>query len=318
MKSLIILILLLLPSSLLAEQLILGGSKNFSLLPIIAEQQGFYKEAGVSVRHEIISVGKTAMDAALAGTVDVGVIVDTNLSFVSFRDNDLKVIATILRHSTDGLVECSPELELNANEIRGKRVGYFPATTSHIFLVRWLINVGLTMKDIHPVILQPTVMTQAIKTKAVDVVSIWNPWRVKLIAQIGTDCKESISSSALYPSYAYLAVRTSTLKNRERALRKFLHALLKADEFVSKNKQQAITAYENFTNMDTESTASVWNYSEPRLELSNLSSKVIGETINWLSVNEPRFRGKKIFNHKNFFAPEILESIAPERVTFKK
>lgn len=316
LKFLIFFSILLTPSLLHAEELLLGGSKNLSLLPMVAEQQGFYNLEKLKVRHEVISVGKLAMDAVLSGTVDVGVVVDTNLSFISFRENNLKVLATILQQSTDGLIECSPDFELTAKEIQGRTIGYFPATTSHIFLVRWLKKAGLTMKDINPIILQPTAMMQAIKSKAVDAVSIWNPWRNQIMTQLGTDCKESVGSKELYPSYAYLVVKQSTLQSKKKELTKLIRALLRADKFVSAHEKEAIHAYSKFTNMDRKATESVWQYSIPKLQLDDLSVSIIGETIDWLSESEPRFRGRKVYDYHKLFAPDILRSVAADRVTY--
>jgi NitT/TauT family transport system substrate-binding protein len=67
-------------------------------------------------------------------------------------------------------------------DLKGKRVGFTPGTTSDFFLDAFLTANGLTRQDIQPVALKPDEMQDAMIAKKVDAVSTWN-YPLTLIAQ---------------------------------------------------------------------------------------------------------------------------------------
>jgi ABC-type nitrate/sulfonate/bicarbonate transport system substrate-binding protein len=84
------------PRATSSRALVWGGPKNISMLPIIAEKKGFFKEEGLEVRPNYVQTGKIAMDAVVSGDLDFGIIVETNIAFVKFQEGaDIKVVASI-------------------------------------------------------------------------------------------------------------------------------------------------------------------------------------------------------------------------------
>ena len=74
------------------------------MLPIIAEQQGLLTKAGLSAKRQDIQTGKLAMDAVNSGSLDIGIIVDTNIAFIKFQPAKLKVVAVIAEKSDDAII----------------------------------------------------------------------------------------------------------------------------------------------------------------------------------------------------------------------
>ena len=49
------------------KPLVWGGPTNISMLPIIAQQKGFFQAEGLDVRPNYLQTGKVAMDAVVSG-----------------------------------------------------------------------------------------------------------------------------------------------------------------------------------------------------------------------------------------------------------
>ena len=176
------------------SEITFGWTTNLGMLPLIAKEEGFFKENNVSVTFKKLQTGKMAMDSIISGEIDFGTIVDSNVSFINYSKNPLKVIAIIGTKEDDTIyfksTVAKPDTDKNEStkteakdtniiktprDLIGKKIGYVPATTSHIFLARFLDKHQIKWSEIKPVILQPGATVAALEKNRVDAVSIWQP-----------------------------------------------------------------------------------------------------------------------------------------------
>ncbi len=230
------------------DSLRLSGSKVISVLPLIASEEGFFKEEGIEIDYQNIEVGKFNMDAILAGSVDIGVIVDSNIAFNSFNENDLVAFGSIMTYQANGII--ANNTLGSSKDLRGKRIGFFPATTSHLYLLYYLRTHGLRSKDIFPRIIQPPAMLQALKEGSVDAVSIWNPWRYNILRTLGSKADEFPLDKTIYPARAYLATTRTYLNGHKELIQRFARVLKKAESYTKNNPEEIYRRYAKWNNMD--------------------------------------------------------------------
>jgi NitT/TauT family transport system substrate-binding protein len=260
-----------------------------------------------------IQTGRLAMDAVLAGDIDVGVLVDSNIAFVRFEGgDDLGVIASIQKKTDDGLVSRRDRNIRSAADLRGKTIGHLPATTSHVFLARYLAAHNLTFNDVKAVSMAPPAMQAAITRGDVDAISVWQPFRYNAIQQLGTNAIEFRNSGEYV---AVLAVRKSTIAGKRRELVSFLATLLAAEEVLRSSPEQAISALAEAIPMDRTALEKAWGEYDTRLLLDDSLLTLLREEGRWISETQENFKGRAEPDYSTSLVPELLREAAPDRVS---
>jgi sulfonate transport system substrate-binding protein len=123
---------------------------------------GFFKEAGVADTPYRLPLAQFASgtliaEAINARAIDIGGMSEIPPVFIANTPGNLVRIIAVLKGDVNNQVVLVPKgstLKTIA-DLKGKRIGYVRATTSHYILLRLLDEVGLTWRDITPVALSP-------------------------------------------------------------------------------------------------------------------------------------------------------------------
>jgi ABC-type nitrate/sulfonate/bicarbonate transport system substrate-binding protein len=294
-----------------AEPVRVGGPKNISILPLIAEHFGHYDTELKLAPFTPLMTGKITMDSLLSGEIDVGVIVDSNIAFMSFQESDLVVLAAIGVQLQDGLLVT--KRDSSDVSLKGLRIGYLPATTSHVFLHRLLKNRKLELSDVELFPLQPPAMGPALAAELVDAVSIWQPWRFNISPSKNGKVEEIRNSSDIYDAHIYLAT-TKAMLRRPEVLKGLLLGLFAAEQY-----------YENHPESAREFLASELRLSRPQLEsmvssasykvmLTDRSVEIVQEIADWLFSDKIKtWHSGEPPRVDALFHPEVLRDVAAER-----
>jgi len=130
---------------------------------------------------------------------------------------------------------------LQAADLKGKKIGYVPAISSHVFLYRFLKDNGISWGEITPVPLQIQAMLPALRGGMVDAVSIWEPWGTRVQNELKDQIASFRSRPSLYPSRSYLATRNKILKEKPAQLEKLLIALSLAKNYLDTNTEESFS-----------------------------------------------------------------------------
>ena len=296
-------------------KIVMGGSRNLGMIPVIALKKGCFAEEGLDVEYQEIQVGKLAMDALVAGKIDLGFIVDTNVAFGGFQQSPLRVIASIMKRGDDAIVYRKAAKIDKPLDLKGKKIGYLPATTSHAFLDRFLKSNGLSVGDVTLVILQPASMQSAMEGGQVDAVSCWQPWCRNIIHALPDQVGVFKNPTSLYPSEALLATRDDLLKKDPESLKKFLRALIKAEEFIQSHPAEAQAIMAEEMALAPETLAEIWPEFTMHVDLKKSILNLVNSHGAWIVNSQEDFKGKELPYYRYFFDPSILKSIDPKRVS---
>ena len=121
-----------------------GGPKNINMLPILAENQDFFRDHGLTMKREDILTGGLTYDAFVDGDVDIGIIVDTNISFDHIQANPAVEIIAVIQEKFDDAIIADNSIQ-KPKDFEGKTIAITPLTTSHAFAVFYLIENGVDL-----------------------------------------------------------------------------------------------------------------------------------------------------------------------------
>ena len=128
-----------------------------STLAHVAVTNGYFKEEGLDVQPLMRAFGKEALQAVLENKADFATVAETPVMFSGLKGDKIVVIANIEASGKNNAVVARKSAGINVpGDLKGKRVGFTPGTTSDFFLDAFLTANGLTRQDIRPVALSPT------------------------------------------------------------------------------------------------------------------------------------------------------------------
>src|SRR5712672_3726266 len=113
-----------------------------------------FAKDGISIRWVQTLGSNKALEFLNAGSIDFGSTAGSAALLAKINGNPIKSIYVYSRPEWTALVSRKDTAIAKIADLKGKRVAVTRGTDPHIFLVRALLSVGLTEKDIIPVLLQ--------------------------------------------------------------------------------------------------------------------------------------------------------------------
>jgi sulfonate transport system substrate-binding protein len=168
--------------------------------------------------------GPPLLEALSAGAVDFGATGDAPPIFAQVAGAPLRYVAVQPLTGEGEAVVTPPVSPLReARDLRGKRIAFTKASSSHLLVIKALASAGLTLADVEPIYLAPSDASSAFAKGAIDAWATWDPYLA--LAQRDEGARVLISGAGLRRSDAfYLASRRLT-ETAPKVLRALLDAL---------------------------------------------------------------------------------------------
>src|SRR6202048_2371411 len=130
---------------------------TYNPVSIVLKERGLLEKEfatdGIAIRWVQTLGSNKALEFLNAGSIDFGSTAGSAALLAKITANPIKSIYVFSRPEWTALVTKDPSIK-KIEDLKGKRVAVTRGTDPHIFLVRALQSVGLTEKDITPVLLQ--------------------------------------------------------------------------------------------------------------------------------------------------------------------
>ena len=297
------------------KKLTVGVSRSFLSIPVyIAQESGFFAEEALDVTLKEYPSGKMATEALFAGEVDLSTVADLPIVLNSFKRDDFCLVTSFTQSFRFVKIITRKDAGIKkGDDLRGKRVGANPGTSSHFFLAVFLLHNGLSMNDIKMVPLKTVDLPDALKNNQVDAISVWQPYDRKAIRLLGDNALE-LPSSEIYRTTFNIAVMKRFAEPHLETMKRFLKAIDRAATFAIKNRQKAQGIIAASFNLDENQMPGVWNDFAFRLTLDQALLVSWDEIARWAIENKLTDK-KEIPNYINYICPEALGAIKPEADT---
>ncbi len=257
-----------------------------STLMHVAMANGYFKEEGLDVTPVKRSFGKAALRTVLDGQSDFATVAETPVVFSVLNGDKIYVVANIEASNLNNAIVARKSAGIAVpSDLKGKRIGYSPGTTSDFFLDSILTVNGMTRKEIRPVGLAPDEMLAAMQSKQVDAVSTWN-YPLTLIRQALGDDGTVFYDREIYTETFNIAAKQDYVDSHPEAVKAFLRALIKAETFVAGNPAEAQAIMSKDTNIDVKLIREVWDAFSYRVVIDQTLLITLEDETRWAMKNK--------------------------------
>ena len=294
------------------ESITWGGPKNISMLPILAQEQGYFAEAGLDATRQDIQTGKQTLDTLISGKIDFGVVVEPTIATIKFQPGtDIKVIAVIQEKFDDAIVARKDKGINSAKDLEGKTLGLTYTTTAQVFAVEYLESQGVDLSKVKITNMPPPAIQAAVVNGELDAGSMWQPFRHNTATALGED--GVVMNDPLYKAYAIVAVREDFAAENPEVVKSYLKALIEADTYLQENPQPAQELLAREIDIPLDVLQLAWEEYDVGVGLSKGLLEAIAKEGKWVAT-QPEFEGKPLPNYQEVIDPQFLKAVDSDRV----
>lgn len=298
----------------LAAPLAIAVSRTPLSLPLyVAEAEGYFAEAGLSLRIVDCTGGHRCLRLLLDGGAELATASDSALMFQSFERSDFVVLASFV--STTGDVKLVGRKDAGIAqpaELAGKRVGVVRGASSQFFLDSYLLLHGVEPRSVKFVDLQPEEMAAAIAAGRVDAVSAWEPFAYAAVE--GLKGKGIVlPHSGVYRLSFNLVAQRGLAGTRDDELARLLGAVQRAEALIQSDPGKAQAILRARLGIDQRAVDWVWPGLEYRLALDRSLVKTLESEARW-ALRERHVRKAALPNYLHYLYTAPLARANPTAV----
>ncbi len=288
-----------------------------STLVHVAVAKGYFVEEGLDVQPLMRTFGKAALETVIENKADFATVAETPIMFNVLKGEKIFVLANIEASSMNNAVVARKDAGISVpGDLKGKRVGVTSGTSGDFFLDSLLTANGLTRSEIQPVSLKPEEMQDAIMAKKVDAVSTWNYPLTQISRQLG-DAGTIFYDREIYTETFNIAARQEFVQQNPEQVKRFLSALIKAEDFVAKNPDEAQAIMSSATKIDRNLIRDVWNEFNYHVVLDQTLLLTLEDETRW-AMNNKLTDQAAMPDYLSFIHVDSLKAVKPEAISMNR
>jgi NitT/TauT family transport system substrate-binding protein len=230
---------------------------SYSGLIAVADEKGFFQQAGLDVKIDLHPSGFDSLKAMIRGEAQVATVADIAFASAMKQDSSLRIIAAIGTSSASEIVARKDRNIREPADLRGKRVGYSPGTSSPYFLHSFLLLHRLSRKDITAVAIPAARQAEALVNGEVDAVSAFEVYAFAARKELGSNAVAWDSQNTL--DYQWLLVTREGSTPSAETKKRLLKALILAEEFAVSHAEETRSIIARKWNIDPELIRHTWS-----------------------------------------------------------
>lgn len=288
------------------------NNSELSTLVWIANDKGYFREHGLEATVTGYQSGIYAMEALLAGQVDLAAFSDFVFvqKLLSGKEN-LRILAVIAETLNQEVVVRQDRGILRPGDLKGKKVAVAQGTSGEFFLGVFLTLHGLSLEDLEVIDTKPVDMEAALTAGQVDAVVTWEPYLFAIKTHLGEQVKGWRDQSSRY--FWLLGTTSEVIKAQGEALGRVFGALAQAEAFVKQQERQAKDMMRRRLGFGEPYAEHSWAQGKYALSLDQGLLLHLEDQARWL---RPRHLSgpREIPNFLDYLNVEELQRAAPQAV----
>jgi len=288
-----------------------------STLVHVAVAKGYFVAEGLDVQPLMRTFGKAALETVIGNQADLATVAETPIMFNVLKGEKIFVLANIEASSMNNAVVARKGAGISASgDLKGKRIGFTPGTSGDFFLDSLLTANGLTRSEVQPVAMKPDEMQDAMMAKKVDAVSTWNYPLTQISRQLGDD-GTIFYDREIYTETFNIAARQEFVQNNPETVERFLRALIKAEDFVAKNPDEAQGIMSVATEIDKDLIRDVWKDFNYHVVLDQTLLLTLEDETRW-AVNNKLTDQTDMPDYLSYIHLDSLKAVKPEAIRMNR
>jgi len=284
-----------------------------SALIHVALDQGYFKQEYLDIIPSYFPSGKRALvNGLLKNKVDYITAADIPFAWKSFEHKDLRVLASIYNADNTNSIIARKDAGIETlKDLKGKHIATQKQSAVHYFMHLVLNEQGLSNEDVTISFFKAEQLPVKLAAGEIDAFSMREPYISQAIGKLGADNSLVFSLPGLYIQDDLLVTNRQQLERQPEVSRSILRALIKAEEFVRQQPEQAKTIVARQLKIEPQKINSVWNTFTLSVGLEHPLLLRLERQASWM-IEEKLTSLKSVPNFRKRIESNALESVKPD------
>lgn len=287
-----------------------------SLIAHVALDQGFFAADGLDVSVKEYPSGKRALDDGLfAGQADITWANETPVALAGFERADFRIVSTTLTANNVNMIVARRDRGIaRPEDLRGKRIATQKGSAVHFFLHLFLLEHGMTEKDVRISFLRAEDLPAALASGAIDAFSMRAPYIGQARTLLGDKKSIVFRAPGIYDQMDLMLIRLDLLEKNPRVARKAVQAMLDAENYVAVHPEETASYIARRLNIAPEEVEEILHDLRPNVALSQPLLVLLEAEARW-AIRTGLTDRKKVPDFLNLIDVDDLKSLKPDVVT---
>lgn len=289
------------------------SSTYHSLLVLIAQEKGYFRQEGLEVTVRPQPYGKRSLEDMMAGNADFAIAAETPVMFAIMDGKDIAIIATIHTSNTDHAIVVRKDKGISAPEdLRGRKIATTFGITTDYFLDTFLAINAISRNEVELFDLRQEELPRALAQGEIDAISVFKPYLTRAQEQLG-ERGATFYNTNIYTQSVMVVSGKELIRKNPAIVSKLLRALYLAEKYFKQYPDEAanITA-----RVLQENVAAIrHNLAETTVELSLDETIILNleDQSRW-AIKNGRTNSRNIPDYLEYIFTEGLSSVNPAAV----
>jgi ABC-type nitrate/sulfonate/bicarbonate transport system substrate-binding protein len=284
-----------------------------SALFYVARDQGYFEAAGIAIETITANSGREALDHVARGEAELAMSAEAPFVRAVAAGVPARIVATIeTSERNTGLIVPDASPIRTVSDIKGRRIGYCPGTSSEYFLAVFLQANGLHDSDIVRVAVTPKDAHAELAAGRVDALCGWQEIRARADQALGHRTRIFYAEGFYLETWNLVGLRDYLDANPD-LLQGFLRALLRAQSFIAAEPEAAVTITAASIGIDRATIAEMWP--DYAFDVGLDDALIANLEGHWRLATKPE-AAQALPDFMADLAPAPLQAVDPGRVTY--
>lgn len=291
----------------------IGVQNNaFPALVLAAKGEGLFESEGLDVTIVPYPSGKLAMNAALAGEVDLATVADMPIMANSFKRDDFRVLCSIGHTDNGAWIVGRRDRGINGpDDLVGKTIGTQQGSAVHFFLASFLVHRRIPSDQVKIVFMPAIELPGALSDGTIDAFSMRNPFINQAKEALGDKAIEIFEPHA-YRQFFTLTIRKAVLDEDATIAIDALTALVNAEAFARDHPKQAMrTVAQQLGPNREDEVAADWNKYIFEVALGQELIRCLEDEARW-AIEQGRTPTQELPSFRDVIDSTAIKTVQPE------
>lgn len=294
------------------EKIRLGNIGEYSILQLIAKENGYFAENGLNAEVVEYSAGPAALKDLLLGKIDVAIAAEFAGVRAMFDHNNLRVLASVDKHE-DFRMAVRKDRVTSPADLKGKKIGVTLKGAGEFFLGQFLSFHNIDASEVMVIDTTPEEMTKKLERGELDACVVFNT-HIFNIKKVMGDAVDVWPIQRTRKVFATAYSTSGFVERNPDMIRKYLRSMVMAETYLNGHTEESKAVLKKAMRYEDAYIEYIWPNFEFAVRLDQELLLAMEDDARFI-IRRKLTKETAVPNYLDYIVFDALDEVKPEAVS---